>query len=365
MVETLVIDGSHGEGGGQILRTALSLSAIMGRPMRMHSVRSARKNPGLAAQHLTAVRAAGAVCQAEIEGDALQSQTLDFAPGAPPKPGDFTFDVAEARVGGSAGSVNLVLQTVLLPLAMASGESRILLRGGTHLPMSPSYDYIRDVWLPMLGGLGIEATAELDAWGWYPIGRGQVRATIAGHGRCAHGLAPLNCIERGPLRRVTGRAVAANLPSHIPQRMSDRATVLLEPLHAEIAIRAERVRAACPGAGIFLVAEYDAVRCGFSALGEVGKPSETVAEEAVSLLLKHHASGAALDRHLGDQILLPLCLAPAPSTFSVEEVTLHIQTNAWVIEQFGLARTTFAETPAGSATVTVTPMAPFDPSPHR
>ncbi len=356
MVETLDIDGAYGEGGGQILRTALTLSVITGRHVRIHNMRSARKNPGLAAQHLTAVRAAGALCQAEVVGDALGSQELDFAPAAPVKAGEFAFDVAEARTGGSAGSVNLVLQTVLLPLALASGESRVLLQGGTHLPMSPSYDYVCDVWLPTLARIGIAATVELEAWGWYPIGRGEVRATIAGTGKRGGGpLVQFDCVERGGLRRVSGRAVAANLPAHIPQRMSDRARTLLEPLGAEIAIGAERVRAASPGAGIFLVAEYDSIRCGFSALGVVGKPSEVVAEEAVSLLLKHHASGAALDSHLGDQILLPVSLARAPSTFSVEEVTLHLRTNAWVIEQFGLAQTTFAQTPAGAATVTVTP----------
>src|SRR5579872_2879658 len=282
MVEMLVIDGSHGEGGGQILRTALSLAAITGRHMRIHHVRSTRRNPGLAAQHLTAVRAAAALCQAEVSGDALGSQELDFAPRAAVESGDFEFDVAAARAGGSAGSVNLVLQTLLLPLALASGESRALLHGGTHLPWSPSYDYVHDVWLPALALLGITASVELDAWGWYPIGRGQVRATIAGTGRRVGTLAPVTWLERGGLRRVTGRAVAANLPAHIPRRMTDRAAALLERLGVEIAIRAERVSAACAGAGIFLVAEYDTVRSGFSALGAVGKPSEAVAEEAVN-----------------------------------------------------------------------------------
>jgi len=134
MVGPLVIDGAHGEGGGQILRTALSLSVITGRDVQIRNVRSARRNPGLAAQHLTAVRAAAALCQAEVAGDALGSQELEFAPGEPVKAGDFAFDVAGARTGGSAGSVNLVLQTVLLPLATASSESRVVLHGGTHLP---------------------------------------------------------------------------------------------------------------------------------------------------------------------------------------------------------------------------------------
>lgn len=355
MAEPLDIDGRHGEGGGQILRSALTLSGITGRHLRIHSVRAARKNPGLAAQHLTAVRAAAALCQARVVGDSLGSQELDFAPAAPVKAGAFEFDVADARAGGSAGSVNLVLQTVLLPLALASGESRVLLHGGTHLPMSPSFDYVCDVWLPTLARLGVAASVQLDAWGWYPIGRGQVRATIAGTERRGRWLAPFDCVERGVLRRVSGRAVAANLPSHIPQRMSDRARTLLQPLGVEVSIGAERVHAYSPGAGIFLVAEYEAIRCGFSALGIAGKPSEVVAEEAAGLLLKHHASGTALESHLADQILVPLSLARAPSTFTVEEVTPHLRTNAWVIEQFGLAETRFLRTPAGMATVTVTP----------
>ena len=243
MVETLEIDGAHGEGGGQILRSALTLSVITGRHLRIHNMRAARKNPGLAAQHLTAVRAAAALCRAQVVGDTLGSQELDFAPTAPVQAGEFEFDVAEARTGGSAGSVNLVLQTVLLPLALASGESCLLLHGGTHLPMSPSFDYVSDVWLPTLARIGIAASVQLDAWGWYPIGRGQIRATIAGTERRGGLLAPLDCLERGALRRVSGRAVAANLPSHIPQRMRDRARGLLESLGVEVSIGAERVRA--------------------------------------------------------------------------------------------------------------------------
>lgn len=354
MVEPLEIDGAHGEGGGQILRSALTLSTITGRHLRLRNVRAARKNPGLAAQHLTAVRAAAALCQAALTGDTLGSQTLDFAPASPVRPGAFEFDVADARTGGSAGSVNLVLQTILLPLALASGESRVVIDGGTHLPMSPSFDYVRDVWLPTLAQFGIAAQVELDAWGWYPIGRGRLRARIAGTDQRGRWLAPFQCLERGALRRIVGRAVAANLPSHIPQRMSDHARTLLEPLGAEVTIDAERVRAYSPGAGIFLMAEYDSIRCGFSALGVVGKPSEVVAEEAVSLIVKHHRSGAALESHLADQILLPLSLATAPSAFTVDEITSHLRTNAWVIAQFGLAETRFAEA-AGAAAVTVVP----------
>ena len=355
MAELLEIDGSYGEGGGQILRTSLSLAAITGRHIRIYNLRSKRRTLGLAAQHLTAVRAVAALCQAETRGDALGSQDLDFAPQAPVQSGSYVFDVAQAREGGSAGSVNLVLQAVLLPLALATGESHVLLRGGTHLPLSPSFDYIRDVWIKALSHFGITASVTLDSWGWFPIGRGQIRATIAGSRIAGEALKPRHLIERGRLRRVAGCAVAANLPAHIPQRMCDRATALLEPLGTEIAIRAERVSATCPGAGLFLVAEYENIACGFSGLGAIGKPSEQVAEEASNQLLAHWASGMALDLHLGDQILLPASFCDGPSTFSVEKVTTHLQTNAWVIEQFGLAETRIDGEGGKAATVTLVP----------
>ena len=214
---------------------------------------------------------------------------------------------------------------------------------------------MRDVWLPALARLGIEASAELRAWGWYPAGRGEVVARIRGLGAPPAALKPLELEERGPLLRVKGRAVAANLPSHIPQRMADRARALLAPQIADIHIEPLRVRAVSPGAGLFLTAEYANVSCGFSVMGAPGKPSEQVAEEAAAELLKHHASGAALDRHLGDQILLPLCFASGRSRFSVEELSLHLETNAWVIEQFGVARITREQTSPGASRVVVTP----------
>jgi RNA 3'-terminal phosphate cyclase (ATP) len=352
-VETpLLIDGSHGEGGGQILRTALSLSAITGRPFRIAQIRANRRNPGLAAQHLTAVRAAAALCSAHTVGDTLASQELDFIPTAPVSAGDYIFDVALAREGGSAGAVSLVLQTVLLPLALASGRSSVTVRGGTHLPQSPPVDYLCDIWLPMLNRLGIDAAVTLDAWGWFPAGKGQIRAVIKGS---VAATAPLDLLSRGPLRRVKGRAVAANLPAHIPQRMADRASSLLEPLGAALDIRPERVRAVSPGAGIFLTSEYEHVSAGFSCLGAIGKSSEAVAEEAAALVLQHHASGAAVDRHLGDQLLLPLCIARGPSRYSVEAVTRHLKTNLWVIEKFGAAAVETEQAASRTGTVTVTP----------
>jgi len=177
-----IIDGAHGEGGGQILRTAVSLSAITGRPLRVERIRALRLNPGLAAQHLTAVRAAAALCAAQLSGDTLGSTCLDFAPQAPVASGNYVFDVSLAREGGSAGAVMMVLQTVLLPLAFAEGDSEVALHGGTHMAWSPPFDYVRDVWLPVLSRLGVEASVELANWGWYPVGKGEVRAGIRGLG---------------------------------------------------------------------------------------------------------------------------------------------------------------------------------------
>lgn len=333
----MVIDGSYGEGGGQILRTALALAAITGRTVQIEKIRAGRKNPGLAAQHLTGVRAAAAVCKARVTGDELGSQRLTFEPGGPPQADAYIFDVAEARMGGSAGATTLVLHTILLPLTMAAGHSMVVFRGGTHVAWSPPFDYARDVWLPTLARIGLEASLELVNWGWYPIGQGELQATIKGRGMDTRP-SPLTLADRGALRRVWGRAVAANLPSHIPQRMADRARSLLEGAGIKAQVDPLRVRAACAGAGIFLAAEYEHARAGFSALGARGKPSEVVAEEAVTALLAHRDSGAALDEHLADQLVLPLALGGGVSSFTVERISRHLTTNAWVVEQFGLAR---------------------------
>jgi RNA 3'-terminal phosphate cyclase (ATP) len=169
-------------------------------------------------------------------------------------------------------------------------------------------------------------------------------------------LQPLHLLTHGPLLRITGRAVVSNLPEQIALRMADRAAALLAPLGIHVDVRAERASAACAGTGIFLLAEYRQVCAGFSALGARGKPAERVAEEAAEALLHHHASGAAVDPHLADQLLLPLALAAGPSRFMVEQVTRHLETNAWTIERFGIARIAIEQPAARCATVVVSPI---------
>lgn len=329
----LVIDGSYGEGGGQILRTSLTLAAIQARPVRIQNIRAKRKTPGLAAQHLTAVRAAATICRATVRGDYLGSTELVFIPETTPLPGVYEFDVSQAREGGSAGAATLVLQTVLVPLALASADSLVSVKGGTHVSWSPPFHYLNQVYLPMLGRLGLQAKAQLPAWGWHPAGGGEISVEI--QGRPSGETEAKVWVERGPLKQISGVAVAASLPAHIAQRMRDCAVNLLSRAGlSPHTIEPQRVRSISPGAGIFLVAEYETGLAGFSALGHKGKASERVAEEAVEALVGFHQSGTAFDEHLADQLIMPIAASGFTATYSAEKISLHTLTNLWVVEQF-------------------------------
>jgi RNA 3'-terminal phosphate cyclase (ATP) len=234
---------------------------------------------------------------------------------------------------------------VLVPLALAGGASTFVLRGGTHVEWSPPFDDLVNSYFPILRRLGFRIDVELKCWGWYPVGEGEIAfntpggfaETDAAHPR------PIELLARGSLLRITGRAVAANLPAHIPQRMADRAREALGDLGVPIHIPPERVTAASPGAGIFLVAKYEQLSAAFSAYGRLGKPSEAVADEAVAAFREHHASKAAVERHLADQLLLPLALAAGASTFTTPQSTSHLMTNAWTVGQFGIADISITE----------------------
>jgi RNA 3'-terminal phosphate cyclase (ATP) len=332
----IVIDGSYGEGGGQVLRTSLTLAMLTEQTVQIERIRAGRPKPGLAAQHLTAVRAAATICGATVSGDEMGSQRLHFQPGGSPRAGDYTFDVVQVRRAGSAGAVSLVLQTVFLPLALASGRSRMTLRGGTHVPWSPPFPYLAEVYLPTLAGLGLDATLELKQWGFYPAGGGELAVQIEGR---ASGVRPLSLTERGALRRVWGTAAVSNLPSHIPQRMANRARNFLAEAGFKADLEARRVRANGPGAGIFVFLEHDnGVRAGFTAYGRKGLPAERVAEAACGDLLRYRHSSAPVDMHLADQLILPLAVADGVSQFTTCRVTEHLRTNMWVVERFAQAR---------------------------
>ncbi|BAY93135.1 MULTISPECIES: RNA 3'-terminal phosphate cyclase [unclassified Tolypothrix] len=333
------IDGSYGEGGGQVLRTSLSLAAITGESIRIAGIRAKRRRPGLAAQHLTAVRAAARICDAKMHGDTLGSMMLEFIPGSSVKPGQYTFDVTDAQQGGSAGAMTLVLQTVLLPLALASAESQVILKGGTHVPFSPTMTYIEQVYLPMLRRMGVKATAKLRAWGWYPQGGGEMHIKVNGSGK----INGITLLERGNLQQVRGLAVVTELASHISQRMANRAQNLLHQAGLNTAIQALREKGIAPGAGVFLTAEYKHSLTGFGGFGRLRLPAEKVADIACRQLLEFHHTGAPVDEHLGDQLLLPATLALEESQYGVSNISTHLTTNAAIIEKFGLARITVDE----------------------
>jgi RNA 3'-terminal phosphate cyclase (ATP) len=314
----LIIDGSRGEGGGQVLRTCLALSALTGRPFRIEAIRANRSRPGLRPQHLTAVRAAAAICRARVEGDAPDSTVLLFEPRTAPQAGEYEFDVAEASPSRrSAGSVTLILQAILWPLLFAGGASRISLRGGTFVPYSPPFHYLAEVALPSFARMGVRFAAELNSWGWMDAGGGSMSVTI----EPSAGLQAAQ-FEPGSEKAVHGLAAVTNLPSHIPHRMARRAHNLLLEAGLEPEVQPLRERGAGAGAGITQWMR----QAGFSGLGRKGLPADKVAEAAVAKLLAFLDNGAAVDHHLADQLLVPMALARGQSGLTTGRLTQHAVT---------------------------------------
>jgi RNA 3'-terminal phosphate cyclase (ATP) len=321
----LMIDGSQGEGGGQVLRTSLSLAALTGRPFTLTNIRANRKQPGLRPQHLTAVRAVATVCGAVLRGDAINSQTLVFQPQVPPQGSTYRFDVADAAQGGSAGAVTLVWQALIWPLLFAQSKSHVTLHGGTHVPFSPPFHYLSQVVLPLLRQFGVEATLELNAWGWYPAGGGAMTAVIQPTTRLQ---APT--ITAPDTNAVSGIAAVTNLPAHIPQRMANRAHNLLVEAGFVPHIQPVRERGRGPGAGIVLWLPNG----GFTGLGRKGVPADQVAETAVAQLLTFARSRTMVDEHLADQLMIPAALAHGTTRYTTHRLTRHALTNADLLRQW-------------------------------
>lgn len=316
----LYLDGSYGEGGGQIVRTSLSLAALLGRAVRIENIRAGRPKPGLKAQHLTGVRALAHITRAEVEGAELHSQAMTFKPRTP-QAGKFFFDVAEKT--GSAGSVSLVAQTLLPPLLRAGETSTLTIRGGTHVAWAPPAHYLMHVFLPALAEMGAAVEMSLVKWGWYPRGGGEVHFTI----KPARRLNPVDWRKPPPEMAFQGLSAASRLPEHIIARQARR---LKERVEGNLTVTEMQATGIDPGSFVFLWGPG----AGFSALGARGKPAEKVADEAAEDYLRFRKRQVAIDRHLADQILLYLPWADGPSTVITEEITLHLLTNLWVIEQF-------------------------------
>jgi RNA 3'-terminal phosphate cyclase (ATP) len=321
----LALDASHGEGGGQVLRTALALAVVLDRPVTLERIRLRRPRPGLQAQHLTVVRALASISAAQVEGDRLDSTALSFTPRRLGH-GEWRFDVGAVR--GSAGSVPLLFQALLLALVQAGAASRLTLIGGTHVPWSPTAHYLGEVFLPALASLGVQATVRLRRPGWYPAGGGELEAAITPAAR----IAPLTAMVPPSPLEISGCSLVSRLPRSIAERQRRQAEARLAAtgLTAALTVEAD-IHALGPGTMLFLRAHG---RAGFSALGRRGVPAERVADEAVDALLGWQRSGAAVDVHLADQLVPFLALADGPSSFTCPALSGHLRTVAWVVQQF-------------------------------
>ncbi|MBI2372053.1 MAG: RNA 3'-phosphate cyclase [Deltaproteobacteria bacterium] len=321
----LTLDGAYGEGGGQILRTALSLAVALRRSVALTRIRTGRPKPGLQPQHLTVVRALAAISDAKVAGDALGSTELSFTPRTL-QGGSYRFDVGAIK--GSAGAVSLLFQALLLPLAFAPTPSRLTLIGGTHVPWSPPVHYLTEVFLPALGRIGVEAQLALHRWGWYPAGGGEVEGRIIPT-RELQGFRPeVHQVHTS----ITGLSAVSRLPRSIAERQRRRAEERLSAARvvARISVQ-EDTTARSPGTLLFLAKPG---RAGFPALGRRGVTAEQVADEAVEGLLAYLASGAAVDDHLADQLVPFLALGREGSEFTCPTLSPHLRTVAWVVQQF-------------------------------
>lgn len=323
----LQIDGNYGEGGGQILRTTLSLSCLLGKPVEIFNIRKGRKIPGLQPQHLTAVNACKSISEAEVEGNKLQSLSLKFSP-QQIKGGDFTFNVAEEK--RSAGSTSLILQALFLPLSLAEQSSHITVLGGTHVPWSPPFDYLKEIFLPMAKKIGCQIDLRINKWGWYPKGGGEVHGVIHPTPK----LRSLNLTDRGRLLNLTGISVVSNLPTSIAERQKNQGLRILKEKGFSPEINIVEAPSIGQGTFFFLKAEFENSEAGFGALGEIGKKAEKVAEEACQEFLEFIETKAAIDPHLADQLIPYLVLADGQSSFAVSRISKHLLTNIWVVKQF-------------------------------
>jgi RNA 3'-terminal phosphate cyclase (ATP) len=317
----LTIDGSFGEGGGQIIRTSVALSLITGRPFRAYNVRARREKPGLQRQHLTAVLSAAEVGRARVEGAGLGSREFTFTPGEV-VPGDYHFPV------GTAGSATLVLQAVLPPLMTAAGPSTLVLEGGTHNPHAPPYEFIERAFLPLVGRTGPSVSVELERYGFYPPGGGRLRVSI----EPAAGRRRLDLGERGPVLSLKARALVVKLPASIAEReltvVGQRLGRPADRLEVESSENAHS-----PGNVLTIEIEGENVTEVFTGIGRRGVPAERIAAEAVEEARRYLDAGAPVGEHLADQLLIPLALAGGGS-YVTGPLSPHTTTNIEIVRMF-------------------------------
>lgn len=323
--ECIEIDGASGEGGGQILRTSLSLSCVTGKPFRIFNIRKGREKPGIMPQHLKSVTACQRISGAQVEGAEVGSLELRFAPSSI-RGGPLALDV------GTAGSVCLILHAVLPPLFHTPEPASVSLRGGTHVPFSPPFHHVERVFLPALARTGRRVKTEILEWGFYPRGGGHVRAEITPP-TVPSGVIDLR--ERGGLKRLSLLSVVAGLPLSIAERQMDQAVKVLKrgDIVADMSREVGGVPSRGNGTFFFIRADYENVAVGFSALGERGKRAEEVAREAAEEFLEFHSTDAAVEPHLADQLMVYLAV-DGRGGYTTSRVTQHLVTNALVIGKF-------------------------------
>jgi RNA 3'-terminal phosphate cyclase (ATP) len=317
------IDGSYGEGGGQLVRTAVALAALTGSALRLTKVRANRARPGLAAQHLAAVRAVAALCEARCEALELHATAFTFVPSAPSKGGELRVEV------GTAGSVTLVLQALMPVLLAASHPSRVVVTGGTDVRRAPPWDFFREVLLRHLARLGARTHASLTRRGYYPGGGGEVAIDVE-----PAALRPLQLAAPAAPWCIAGEAHVARLPRSIAERMRRAALDALggeAPVHARVLGDAET---AGTGGAVALWGQSEAGVIGAARVAERGVRAEALGEAVGRELAADIASGAMLDVHSADQILVYLAMAKGKSSFTTREVSSHARTAMWLIPQF-------------------------------
>jgi RNA 3'-terminal phosphate cyclase (ATP) len=325
-VSLVALDGAMGEGGGQVLRAALALAAVTGRGFEIARIRARRPRPGLMPQHLATIRAVALACGAKVSGAFDGSPDLRFEPG-PVVAGSFRFEI------GTAGAVSLLMETVLPVLGTASARSRVEATGGTHVPWSPSFEYVSRHWTTALRGLGLAARLSLIRAGFYPPGGGEVVAHVEPWPRPGG----LDLSERGPLLRLMGVSGAARLKGQVAERQRDAAArVLWEERRLEAEWQVLDVSADSPGSFLFLEAAFEKGRGAFGYLGRRGVRAESIGDGAARRLIRFlEDEEGAVDPHLADQLVVPLALAGGGGRVTTVEVTRHLETAVAVLGRFG------------------------------
>ena len=321
-MDTIFVDGSMGEGGGQILRTSLTLSCITGKSLHIENIRSARRNPGLAKQHLSCVQAACKICNGLAQGATKGSAVLDFQPGSV-ESGDYHFDI------GSAGSASLVIQTILPALFLADKPSTVTVKGGTHNPMAPPFDFLDETFLPAIKNAGFQGDCKLIKPGFFPAGGGKLTFNIQpwekNTGRT------IDLYRQGKGLKIQARIYTAKLPEHVAQRQ--RKLLLHSGLDIQNVEHIDVEDSDGPGNCAMIRLCSSERTTVFTAFGKRGKPSEEVISEVVGLSKDFLASEAAADRFLADQLLIYMALIGAGS-FTTNELSSHLKTNIEVIKKF-------------------------------